>query len=345
MFRAGIIGCGNIAAVHAWAISQLDDVSLKVLCDVKEQKADRLLPYADRDVVIVRDWKMLFDPEIDVVHICTPHYLHAPMAAELLDHGKYVFLEKPCAISRESYEFLKQADLRNPGHLGICFQNRYNQTTLRAEQILRDGGIGEIRGARAFVTWRRDEDYYSSGTWRGKKKTEGGGALINQAIHTFDLLLKFLGKPERVESTISNHHLKDAIEVEDTVEAWLSFKDGKRACFYASNGFCCDAPNILEIYGEKGQVVIRGEELYILSSTGGRGSLPALKYQEDHVNKKVHEHDSTPDDKGMGKGCWGVGHLDCIRDFYNSIKENREFAVDLKSTEKTFDILMKIYGN
>ena len=86
--------------------------------------------------------------------------------------------------------------------------------------------IGKVVGGRAFVTWRRDETYYAGSPWKGNLATEGGGALINQSIHTLDLLLRYLGLPEQVEASCSNHHLKGIIEVEDTVEAWMAFGDG-----------------------------------------------------------------------------------------------------------------------
>ncbi len=349
--RVGIIGCGSIAQVHGWVLSQMKDITIAAACDIERSRAEKFIgdfcrpgdrhtedecntgddcrTESDRhtgyDCCIESDWRRLCDMELDAVHICTPHYLHAQMAAEFLKSGKAVFLEKPCAISREQYAQLEEADRMHPGKLGICFQNRYNLTTKTADRLVADGRIGEITGARAFVTWRRDEDYYAGSPWKGKKGTEGGGALINQAIHTLDLMLRYLGTPETVKASMHNHHLKGRIEVEDTVEALMNFTHGKRACFYASNGYAADAPVILEIQGEKGRIMICDNEVTVWSREGGP------------------EHIICEETKGIGNGYWGAGHLACIRDFYEALRAGETPATNLKSEEVTFDTMMRIY--
>lgn len=178
--KVGIIGCGNIARVHGWVIQNMKDAELVAVCDTEPGKAEELSEeYAGGKAEVYTDWHALCEAEADVVHICTPHFLHAPMAAELLRHGKSVFMEKPCAISREQFEGLKKEDRRHPRKLGFCFQNRYNKTTLEMDRMLAEGKIGEVKGARAFVTWRRDEAYYVGSQWKGRWMTEGGGGRIS----------------------------------------------------------------------------------------------------------------------------------------------------------------------
>lgn len=326
--KAGIIGCGSIAQVHAWALSQMEDTETAVFCDTENSKAEELAEkFAGAGCRIETDWHKLCSADVDVVHICTPHYLHAPMAAELLDSGKAVFLEKPCAVTRAQYLLLCEADRKHPDKLGICFQNRYNATIETADRILAEGRIGDIIGARAFVTWRRDENYYTGSSWKGRKETEGGGALINQAIHTLDLLLRYMGRPEQLKASVSNHHLQGVTEVEDTVEAWMSFEGGKRACFYASNGYAADAPVILEIQGEKGRIMICDNEVSLWTA------------------EKGSEHMLCEEKRGYGKDYWGSGHLACIRDFYEAIEQRRAPRIGLKDAEITFDTMMRIYEN
>lgn len=324
--KAGIIGCGNIAQVHGWVLQRLGEAELVAVCDVDRKRAEVLAQqYGCDNVKIYEDWQELCKSKLDVVHICTPHFLHVPMAVEAMKQGKAVFMEKPCAISRETYAELRQIDSQMPGKLGVCFQNRYNETTQVMERMVKEGRIGELRGARAFVTWRRDEGYYRDSDWKGKWDTEGGGVLINQSIHTLDLLLHFLGKPERVAATMANHHLRDCIQVEDTMEAWMAFSEGKRACFYASNGYVADAPVIIELQGEKGRITMNGSEVTLW--TPEKGSMHFI------CEKK----------SGIGKGYWGCGHEACIKDFYDCLEKGREFGVNLKSAENTFDTMMGIY--
>ena len=354
MKKAGIIGCGNIAQVHAWAIGNIRDVKLTALCDIDIKKAEKLAekisslnqtekpaektgsldqtedPDTETDhsyVKICENWKDFLDSDLDVIHVCTPHFLHAPMASEMLKNGKAVFVEKPCAISSEQFEELKKADSKHPGKLGFCFQNRYNETTLLIEKLVSEGRIGKVQGGRAFVTWRRDDGYYTGSAWKGRLETEGGGALINQSIHTLDLLLGFLGEPIVVKSSIANHHLKDArIEVEDTVEAWMEFPDGKRACFYASNGYASDAPVILELQGEKGRICMNGSEVTVYRD----GEAP-----EHYICEQTH---------GIGKDYWGCGHKACIEDFYRCLDNGETFRNNLAGVENSFMTMMRIYG-
>lgn len=326
MKKVGIIGCGNIAQVHAWVLSGMENVEIAALCDMRQERAEALAEkYIAGKGAVVTDLQELADMDLDAVHICTPHYLHVPMAIELLTKGKAVFMEKPCAISVRQFEELKEAATTYNGKIGFCFQNRYNETTLLMEKLVREDCIGKVMGARAFVTWRRDEDYYKGSEWKGKLAAEGGGALMNQSIHTLDLLLKFLGEPTQVEATVRNHHLKTSVEVEDTVEAWMSFDGGKRACFYASNGYVTDAPVVLELQGERGRITMNGPNVTLWTQMDG--------HQLFECEKKT----------GIGKDYWGCGHKACIEDFYNCMEREERFPLDIEGVENTFYTMMKIY--
>lgn len=287
---------------------------------------DISLNKTDKESILFSDWQDLLDLDLDVVHICTPHYLHAPMVTEFLKSGKAVFCEKPCAVSVEQFDKMKNEDEKHPGMLGFCFQNRYNETTLLTDKLIADGSIGDVTGVRAFVTWRRDDDYYEGSLWKGSLETEGGGALINQAVHTLDLMLRYLGEPQIVKGSISNHHLSmQAVEVEDTVEAWMMFEDGKRGCFYASNGYAADAPVIIDIQGERGRISLTGSEVSLYTS----GNSP--------------EHFQCDTKKGIGKDYWGCGHKACIMDFYRCLDTGERFQNGLFGVENTFNTMMKIY--
>ena len=325
MKKAGIIGCGGIAQVHAWVLSFMDDVEVTALCDIDAGRAEKLKQDYAKDAKIYTDWHKICDSDTDVVHICTPHMLHAPMAAELLKSGKAVFSEKPCAVSILQFEKMKREAVKDPGKLGFCFQNRYNDTTLKMDALVSEKRIGRILGGRAFVTWKRDADYYAVSPWKGKKETEGGGVLINQSIHTLDLLLRYLGEPEIVKSSMANHHTSERIEVEDTVEAWMSFPDGKRACFYASNAYSSDAPVILELQGERGHICMNGQEVSLYPDDG------------------KPEHFICEQEQGIGKDYWGCGHKACIGDFYRCLRTGERFRNDISGVENSFRTMMRIY--
>ncbi|MCR5249219.1 MAG: Gfo/Idh/MocA family oxidoreductase [Lachnospiraceae bacterium] len=326
MKKVGIIGCGGIAQVHAWVLSSLEDVKLTLFCDIEPVRARELANKYAKDAEICADWRSVCDADVDVVHICTPHMLHAPMAVGLLRSGKAVFSEKPCAVSLQQFEEMKREAALHPGKLGFCFQNRYNGTTQKLDSLVSEDRVGRIVGGRAFVTWRRDEDYYSCSLWKGRKETEGGGVLINQAIHTLDLLLRYLGEADVVKSSMAHHHLPaEKVEVEDTVEAWMSFPEGKRACFYASNAYAKDAPVILELQGECGRICMNGQEVSLYPDDG------------------PPEHFLCEKELGIGKDYWGCGHRACITDFYRCLMTGERYGNDPGGVENTFRTMMRIY--
>ena len=321
--KAAIVGCGNIAAVHAKSISLLDGVTLTAVSDIKMDRAEKYeREYGCRACDSLE--KMLEAERPDVLHICTPHYLHVPMAQYALKKGIHVFSEKPPVISEEQLTCLEKAVSEGPGRAGFCFQNRYNPSVLFVKKLLASGKAGKVKGARGIVTWHRDAAYYTESGWRGKLETEGGGALINQSIHTMDLLGVFLGKPVSVEAQTANHHLPGIIEVEDMIEAYIRYENAA-ACFYATTAYTEDAPPLIEISCEN--VVIRIEELDVtLLWRDGRREKP-------EIDRK----------KALGKSYWGTGHLDCISDFYRCLKTGERFAQDLDGVRDTVRLMLGAY--
>lgn len=326
MQRIGIIGCGSIARTHIWAIKQLEHAKIVALADTDIQKASSLREEClEEKVKVYQDYQEMISLEgLDSVHICTPHHLHVPMAIEALSKGIAVFMEKPPAISMAQFERLQNIARSSSAKLGFCFQNRYNQSTLAADEIIKSGRLGKVVGARAFVTWRRDENYYES-EWKGKLETEGGGALINQSIHTLDLLLRYFDEPTKVQASLLNHHLKGKVEVEDTVEAFMAFSHGERACFYATTAYVTDAPNILEFEGEKGSLAIIDSMVTVKEKGKEISYIPCKEKQ------------------GIGKSYWGSGHLSCIKDFYQKLLNGEPFQNDIAGVEKTMKTMMRIY--
>lgn len=325
--RVAIVGCGKISQVHAQVLDTMEEVELCAFVDCRLECAERLATQYGKNGagVYKRLEDMLKAEHPQVVHICTPHYLHVPMAVEVLDCGGSVFMEKPQAISEQQFTQLEQAAKRNAGRLGICFQNRYNASTQKVDELLREGSLGNIRGARAFVTWNRDAAYYQDSGWRGSWDKEGGGVLINQSIHTLDLLLRWLGEPEVVEASMTNHHLRETIEVEDTVEAFLGFSGGRRACFYATTAYVSDAPVLIELACEKGSIRLEEEKV-------------TVRYLRGEETVFLLKAGDVP-----GKAYWGSGHAACIHDFYRSLDGEAEFGSSLGSTANTLRVMMKMY--
>lgn len=321
--KAAIIGCGSISRVHAQTLSLLGH-EIVALCDNVAAHAQALKEEQSLSCQIYTDLRdMLAQEQIDVLHVCTPHYLHAPMICEGLRAGVAVFSEKPVCISHAQEEEIRSALKETGGYLGVCFQNRF----LPASIALHDALAGKkIKGAAAQVLWNRNKDYYQSGDWRGKWATEGGGVLINQALHTLDLTLWCLGVPNTLEASIANHHLKEFIEVEDTVEAALFYPDF-HALFYASTAMYYDESVRLDIATEDHVYGVRADKFYV---DGKEACVPALPEKASAL---------------IGKGCWGVGHLLCIDRFYSDYAQKIPFAIDLEQAIGAVRATIAVYAS
>lgn len=342
--RAAIIGCGNIAQVHAACIVKQPGVSLVAVADTCSTRAKSL---GERYGAKAYDSmeELLSKERPQVLHICTPHYLHVPMAAEALGKGLQVFMEKPPVMNSADYVILKEAVKNSSGKLGLCFQNRYNPGTLAAKKLFSLGIPGKIKGGRAIISWSREREYYTESGWRGTLETEGGGALMNQAVHSLDLLTLFLGKPLLTDAVMANHHLKNIIEVEDMMEAYIRYEDGITGCFYATTAYCTNVPPIIELHCEN--MNIRIEEMRIICSdySGEEIQFPDLLLSETDLSElsQTHQENSKAKKETLGKSYWGAGHLDCITDYYNNLLAEKPAPLGLVQIEDTVRLMLAIY--
>lgn len=304
--RAAVIGCGGIAQVHLAKLDDMPDVELMAVCDIRADRAEAAAArYGGKAYT---DWRELLGrDDLDVVHLCTPHSLHAPMALDALAKGLRVLTEKPMASEVPDALAMAAAD---GGKLGVCFQNRFNGSVAMARSIVEGGEMGDLLALRGEVVWHRTPAYYAeSGGWRGRLDGSGGGVLINQAIHTLDLMLWLGGPPETVSGGASTDAFHGGIEVEDSAHFRVTFANGRTGVFYATVGHAADAPVLLELTLEKGRLIIRGDTL---TRTGGAGE--ALLY--------------APEKPAAGaKAYWGSGHGALIDDFYRCAREGVPFRI------------------
>ena len=326
--KSAIAGCGSIAQVHSQVLTNWVNTRLTGAVDIDVPKVKAFADtWHTRAYSSLED--MLRQEKPDVLHICTPHVLHVPMAEYALTRGIHVFMEKPPAISPEQFRQLKEVVQSTDARLGFCYPNRFNPSVREAKRLLSSQKTGRILGARGIVTWHRDALYYTESTWRGRLSTEGGGALINQSIHTLDLLQYLLGKPLSVEASMTNHHLKNVIEVEDTLEAYIQFEGSEtvNASFYATTAYCADVPPLIEIVCE--HMTLRIEDLEL-----------TLFYPDGRREKPILEHD-----KALGKSYWGTGHRDCITTFYRALQEGKPFELELPTMEDSIWLMLGTYAS
>lgn len=320
--KVALVGCGVIAPNHINALLSINNIEIVALCDIEKEKAEALASqFSLNSVKIYTDYEKMLKEETDLtsIHIATPHYLHTDMAIMALEMGINVFLEKPMCIPNEDIERLKRAESQSCGKICVCFQNRFTSAVIEAMRIASEDG-GAVAGF-ATIVWQRDEKYYRSANWRGKYATEGGGVMINQAIHTLDLLTLFLGKPKSLIATKSNRHLRNIIEVEDTCEGQILFEGGGRAIFYATTASpCSDTTNIC--------FTTKNHKIVI--------NLPRLIVDDEEI--------SFPDDeKFIGKRCYGNGHAKLIKLYYEALLKGDKMPVTVTDAEYATRIINAAY--
>ncbi len=320
---AAVIGCGAISKMHLEAILKIDSATLLYAVDTDENRARKAA--SKYGCSFHTDYtEVLKDPDVNIVHLCTPHYLHAPMAIKAMENGKHVLTEKPMAISTDEAIKMTAVSRKTGQKLGVCFQNRYNPTSVKIKEILNSGKAGRITGARAFVTWHRDDAYYTDSGWRGTWEKEGGGVLINQAIHTLDLLQWFLGDIESIRGNCSKSLLEKIIEVEDTADAVIRFKNGTSAIFYATNCHAENSQVFLELVCSKAVIRLEGDL--------------TIKY----CNGELEHFNDTNLETGE-KSYWGASHNLLIKDFYRCVLSGEPFSIEGEEGIKALQMVKTIY--
>jgi UDP-N-acetyl-2-amino-2-deoxyglucuronate dehydrogenase len=302
--RVLLAGRGDVSVVHVAAISSVG-AELVGVCDSSG------------------DYRaMLSSLRPDVVHVCTPHDTHVPLAIEALSHGAHVLLEKPVAHTVDEASRLIDVLADFPDlQVGVCLQNRYNATSSAAKKFL---STAEVRGGSATVFWHRDAAYYAKRPWRGRVERSGGGVLINQAIHTIDLMQWLLGAVESVAGHAGRYAHLPGVDVEDTANLLLEHAGGARSVVFATVTNAVDSPVTIEIVTSSAVLTIRGD----LSITHEDGRI------EVATERKTD---------GTGRDYWGASHQLLIADFYRAIEAGEPFWITPAEALKSQKVIDEIY--
>ena len=257
--KFGIIGTGAIAAKHAEAIQNAANAELVA---VYNQVTDRAKAFAERFGVraAASFEEFLADPEVQAVTIATPTGIHGKVAIPAANAGKHILCEKPLDVTVEKADAIIDACHAHGVILSAVFQSRFVKNVELIRQALAAGRFGRIVLASAQCKWFRTQEYYDSATWRGTWALDGGGALMNQSIHTVDLLLYLNGDVEEVTGHIATLS-HTGLEVEDNAAAVLKFKNGSLGTIEGSTSCAPGFPRRIEISGSQGSVVLEDNKL------------------------------------------------------------------------------------
>src|SRR5271163_2766313 len=256
--HVGLIGGGNITETHARAARAIPGVEVAAIHGANAEKIARLsrehggTPYQDFE-------GFLEHRPMDLVILGSPSGLHAEQGIAAARHGLHVLTEKPIEISTARADALIEAARQSGVQLGVIFQDRMKPHIRQLKTWIEQGLLGKILFVDARVKWYRPPEYYANSHWRGTLALDGGGALINQGVHTVDLLLWLLGDVVRVKARTAT--LLHKIEVEDTAVATLEFANGALGIFHATTAAYPGYPRRVEISGTEGTVILEHDRI------------------------------------------------------------------------------------
>src|SRR5256885_16770684 len=324
----GLIGGGNITETHARAARAIPGVEIAAIYGTKAEKVDRLCKeyrgtrYENFD-------KFLAHRPMDLVAIGSPSGLHATQGIAAAQRGLHVLTEKPIDISTERADALIEAADRNHVKLGVIFQDRLKPDICKLKQWVTEGVIGKPIFADARVKWYRPPGYYDNSRWRGTLSLDGGGALINQGVHTVDLLLWLFGDVSRVQARTSA--ALHAIEAEDTAVAILEFASGALGVLQATTAAYPGYPRRVEVTGSEGTIILEHDRIVATDLRNPPASINADTARDQNQSSSS----SVVSDVR--------GHQAVFEDFIHAIQHDSKPACDGNEGRRSLAVIEAIY--
>lgn len=327
-FRIGILGGGNISYTHARAAQEIEGVEITAVCGQNEEKVKRLAE--DYQATAYLDLESFFKHKpMDVALIGSPSGLHAEHGIEAARNGLHVLVEKPVAITTEQTDALIAQCDKAQVKLGVFFQDRVAPDVLRFKEMIDAGKLGKPILVSAQVKWYRPPDYYTNSRWRGIWALDGGGALMNQGVHTADLLLWLMGDVSRVSAKALTA-LHD-IEVEDTVVAIVEYASGAIGTLEAATSAYPGYPRRIEVTGSEGTIILEGDRITAVNLRSG--SNETFEKQPAHTDERA----ASPlisDTRG---------HRRVIEDFLHAIATDGIPLCDGHQGRRSVELVQAIY--
>jgi len=325
----GLIGGGNITETHARAARAVPGVEIAAIYGTNEEKVRRLSrEYGGR---AYSDFEQFLDHRpMNLVAIGSPSGLHAAQGIAAARRGLHVLTEKPIDITTERADAVISAADAAGVKLGVWFQDRCKPDILRVKKFIDAGVLGRPILADARVKWYRPPDYYAQSRWRGTSALDGGGALINQAVHTVDLLLWLFGDVVSVQA--NSKTALHAIEVEDTLVALLQFANGALGVLQAATSVYPGYARRLELTGSEGTLIIEQDRLL---AADVRNPPEDLRHGADADLNRSADSPVVNDIRG---------HQAVLDDFLHSIATNTKPRCDGREGRRSVALVEAIYA-
>ena len=324
--RIGLIGGGNISETHARAATQTAGVEISAIYGTNVDKVEQLSRmYGGKAFVDFNEF--LSHRPMDMVMIGSPSGVHASQGIEAIRRGLHVLTEKPMDIRTTQADALTEASEQAGLKVGVIFQDRIKPDIRRLKQLVCDGDLGQITLVDASVKWYRPPEYYSNSRWRGTFALDGGGALMNQGVHTVDLLLWLFGDVAKVQATVRT--AQHAIEVEDTAVAILEFASGPLCTLLTTTAFYPGYPRRVEITGSEGTVIMEDDRIVASNLRASPGNTAQHSITDEgaasHVVNDIR------------------GHQAILEDFIHAVQTNGTPACDAREGRRSIALIEWIY--
>ena len=325
--KIGILGCGTISSVHAQALKETKNAEAVSAFSRNQENLKRITKeYSLTGYTSLDDF--LNDTSIDAVTICTPSGTHLDFAKKAAIAGKHVIIEKPIEVTLERAKKIIEVCKANNVCLAVIYQNRFLSDIVKMKQAIEDGRIGKIFMADAYIKWYRSQEYYNSAIWRGTMNLDGGGVLINQAIHTIDLLIWLAGDIKSVFANVGTFTHRD-IEGEDNAVAVLRFTSGAIGVIEGSTSVVPAFKRKIEIHGEKGTAILDGDSFKLLQT-------------EEAINKEEVKQSNRGGSSPLA-GFSVEPHKKQFEQISNAILNDKKVAVSGEDSLKSLSVVKAIY--
>lgn len=330
MIRVAIIGAGAIAPSHIKGYLEFpEDCTIVALCDIYQEKAEKIAKEYGLNVDIYDDYKKLLDrTDIDLVSVCTPPYTHAETAIDLLNAKKHVLVEKPMASSLEECDAMNAAAQKNGKILSVVAQNRFRTPMMKLKHVLESKLIGPIVHTQVDSYWWRGFSYYDL-WWRGTWEKEGGGCTLNHAVHHIDIFQWMNGMPSEITAVMSNAS-HDNAEVED-----VSIAIGRY-----DNGSLVQITSSVIHHGEEQQLIFQGKNARVSvpwklkASKSKQNGFPEEDLDLEEKIQKVY--DKQPE-------LQFEGHIAQIYDVLQGVLGKKDILIDGIQGRQTLEFITAIY--
>ena len=330
--RYALIGCGRISPNHIVAAKN-NELEIVAVCDIEEScMADKILKFKLNDTVMkyTNYQEMLEKEKPELVAICTESGKHAEIALCCIKHGCNCIIEKPIALSLADADAIISASIKYHVKVCACHQNRFNKSVQIIREAIDMNRFGRLFYGTAHVRWCRDHEYFDRASWRGTWEQDGG-ALMNQCIHSIDLLRWMMGSEIEEVIGMTDRLNHPYIEAEDMGIALIKFKNGSYGIIEGTTDiYPKNLEETLYIFGEKGTVKAGGQSVNVIEEWRFSDML------DDPKEVKERFHENPPN-------VYGYGHTPLYADVINAIKHDRQPYVNAREGKKALELVLAIY--